>query len=85
MNYTITSFKPQMLRKKTLLSQTKMPKDMINFILDNEYCEFIKNSKSNFILHNYGQNISEKIEKEIVQIHSNIIRNCVNLDYNKTF
>ena len=86
MNYTITTFKPQMLRRKSLINQTQMPNDMIDFILDNEYCEFIKNSKSNFVLHNYGEGNSEKkIENEIIQIHSNIVRHCIDLDYHKTF
>jgi dephospho-CoA kinase len=86
MNYTITTFNPQMLRRKSLINQTQMPNDMIDFILDNEYCEFIKNSKSNFVLHNYGEeNSKKKIESEIIQIHSNIVRHCIDLDYHKTF
>lgn len=86
MNYSISVFKPQISRKKDLKKSTSMHIDMIDFILENEMCEFVKNSKANFIIPNYSEQAKdEKILKQIDQIHSNLIRNCKNLDFIKTF
>ena len=86
MNYNINVYKPSMLRKKTILTETNIDVNMVEYILENEMNELVKNSKSNFVIHNYGaNNIDFKVINEIHQIHSNIIRHCKNLDYEKTF
>ncbi len=86
MNYTINVFNPNMVRKKQIMSKTKIDLNMIEFILENEMDEYSKNSKSNFVIHNYGGiNLDFKVKNEILQIHSNIIRNFGNIDYIKTF
>lgn len=83
MNYSINVFKPQISRKKDLRKTTTMHLDMIEFILGGEMCEFAKNCKADFIISNYAED--RKIENQISQIHSNLIRNCENLDFIKTF
>lgn len=86
MNYTIHIFKPQITRKKDLIKKSSMDISMVEFILENEMCEFVKNAEANFIIANYAENSKdEKIIKQINQIHSNLIRNCQNLNFIKTF
>lgn len=86
MNYNINVFKPDVLRKKWLLSNTHMDISMIEHILENEMCERDKNIKSNFVIHNYGEiNLDFKIKNEILQVHSSLVRHCQNIDYEKTF
>ncbi len=86
MNYNINVFNPHMLRKKEILTKSSIQIDMIEYILDNEMDEYEKNTKSNFVIHNYGdKNRDFKIKNEVFQIHSNLLRNCQNIDYIKTF
>jgi dephospho-CoA kinase len=86
MNYNINVFKPDAIRKKWLISKTDIDISMIEHILENEMPERHKNVKSNFVIHNYGEHNSDfKTKNEIYQIHSNIIRYCTNIDYEKTF
>lgn len=86
MNYNINVFHPNMLRKKEILNKSSIQLDMVEYILDNEMDEYEKNSKADFIIHNYGEiNRDFSIKNEIYQIHSNLIRNCQNIDYIKTF
>jgi dephospho-CoA kinase len=86
MNYNINVFKPDMIRKKWLLSNTHIDIGMIEHILENEMCERDKNIKSNFVIHNYGENnVDFKIKNEIYQVHSSLVRHFQKLDYEKTF
>jgi dephospho-CoA kinase len=81
MNYVINVFNP--VRKNSLIKDG-MQSTLVDSILNNEMCAHVKNSISDFILHNYSYSKSS-IENEMIQIHSNIIRHCKNLDYIKTF
>jgi dephospho-CoA kinase len=85
-NYNINVFKPELLRKKFILSKSTIDINMLEYVLENEMSEYYKNSKSNFIIHNYSEkNLDFKIDNEIIQIHSNLLRHCQNLDLEETF
>lgn len=85
-NYNINVFKPEMIRKKSILSKSTIDINMLEYVLENEMSEYDKNSKSNFIIHNYAEkNLDFKIDNEILQIHSNLLRHCQNLDLEETF
>lgn len=84
-DYNMNVFKAQFLRRKDLIKNTKMSEDMIDFILTNEMDEYYKNTKSDHIIQNYFHQDDKRMKKQIIQIHSNIIRNCDNLDYVKVF
>jgi dephospho-CoA kinase len=54
MNFNINVFKPERDRVLEIIEKTEMPSSVINDIINNEMDELSKNTKSDYVIHNYS-------------------------------
>lgn len=79
MNFNISVYRPKHMRKNDMITLTSLDNFTITKILDNEYDEFEKNKKSDYIIQNYnlGDNknsdITIGLEKQIKSVHKKIM------------
>lgn len=72
MNYTITTFTPELQRKHDLITTSQMPREMIDNILSNEMDELLKNQKATYVIHGY-RGLSE-LRKSVNDVHRAIMK-----------
>lgn len=92
MNFTISVYRPSGLRKWDLTQNTQISKHTIDFILDNEMDELVKNTKSTYQVNNYSSmeisysERTENLKKQVENIHSALLKKNQNNfhEYNRT-
>ena len=78
MNFKISVFRPQEKRRDDIVKQLEMPILKVNEILDNEMSELVKNTKSDYVIHNYGSYYTDLnghgLRDQIEGIHKSLIK-----------
>lgn len=76
MDVNISVFRPSNERRKDVTEYSFVTPNTIDHILSNEMCELEKNSKSDYVIHNYGSyytnNSSFNVKKQISSIGKSI-------------
>lgn len=92
MNFTISVYRPSSLRKWDLTQNSQINKHIIDFIIDNEMDEVVKNTKSTYQVNNYSSmeiSYSERtdnLKKQVEKIHVALLKKNQNNfhEYNRT-
>lgn len=71
MNLNISVFIPQSIRKQEIVNKTQMPITKVDDILSNEMDEYLKNQKSDYVIHNYKS--YSDIETQVHHIHKSLL------------
>lgn len=79
MNFCISVYRPKHLRKNDMITLTGLDSYTITKILDNEYDEFEKNKKSDFVIQNYNLGVNKNsditigLESQVKKVHKYIM------------
>ena len=84
MNFNISVFIPKNKRRIDLMTNTYILSSAIDSILDGEMDELVKNSKADFIIHNYENGAKSNLDTQIEQINA-ILRNKVLFSVEKAY
>lgn len=89
MNFTISTNRPSVLRKWDIMQHTEISKVTVDYIIDNEMDEYIKNKKSTYQINNGLSDMSYfertlNIKTQVDNIHKALLKKKVNYhDYNR--